>query len=63
MTFIQGAEQMQQRALPGPRRTDDRNEFAAPHLHVDTAQHFERLPIASGKDLPQAAGHQERVHS
>jgi len=60
---VQGAEQMQQRALPGSGRADDGNELAAVHLELHRAQHFERLPVAAGEHLAHAASLEQRGHS
>src|SRR5436190_22702357 len=36
--LIESAEQMQERALAGPRCTDDAQEFAGLHLEIESAE-------------------------
>ena len=60
---VERAEQMQQRALPRSRRSDDRDKLTAPHFDVDTSQDLEQLSIAAREHAPDRFGHEERVHS
>src|SRR5258706_2989900 len=60
---VECAEQMQQGALPRSRRTDDRDELAAPHFDIDAPEDLEHLSIAAREHTPDRLGRQERVHS
>ncbi len=60
---VEGAKQVQQRALPRPGGADDGDELAAPHVEVDAAQHLEGLAVAARVDLPDRPGLEQRVHS
>src|SRR5258705_205391 len=60
---VEGAEQVQQGALPRPRGADDGDELPAPHVEIDAAQDLEGLAVAAGVDLPDRPGLEQGVHS
>src|SRR5213075_750793 len=60
---VERAQQMQQGALPRPRRADDRHELAAAHLHVDAPEDLEQMSVAAREHAANRLGRKQRIHS
>ena len=60
---VQGAEQVEQRALPGAAGADDRDELSAIHGKVHTGEDLDRGAVATAIDLAEPFRLENRAHS
>src|SRR6266508_506089 len=60
---VQGAQQVKQRALPGPARPHDGHELASAHRQVHPGQHLNGGAVPALVDLPEAHRLEDCAHS
>src|SRR5512146_2382820 len=60
---VEGAEEMEEGALPGPAGADDRDELSALDREVDARQDLDRGAVTAAVDLPDTGRFQDGAHS